>query len=209
MAYLLHPGYFPSCTSTRDTDVVEGGLPEVMSVFWRVRAWELSVFSGALEFESGSPWIFDVQQDPVSFGVIAAQREQDLVCGSSGTGFTSIPFRIPPDPLSDPPGTPDSYGSGEFAVYYDSLSSVTPNGTYQLTFRCSFRVAGGVFFLNKQQNFLESIGRRIGSFTFLPMGVSADIYGLGAVSGGVNIEMSAKQWWSYGETYDTATGERL
>jgi len=72
-----------------------------------------------------------------------------------------------------------------------------------MTFIQDFLVTGSNRFSNNHQQDLP----RCGTIVINPIQVTVPIYG--GDGGNLSIEISPVEWWSYGGTYDTQTGQPL
>jgi hypothetical protein len=219
MGKVLHAsgsGYFPRClvnssTLPRDGNYIIGGIQEVMTPFWRVRKWEISV-TGTL-VGPGTEWTFSGTPNELFGYPEAVEKEEDLVCFNSQDKFY-IGFASELVPWATLNGEPFEnianlfVGLGYVFPPYNTFESnaiVKNDDIYKLPF---FWGIGGIALLSDP---LEAGWVPVGTYTFDVLGVSTvprTLYGPN-LSGSVTAIVSAKEYWSYGGTYSTTTGEPL
>lgn len=198
MGKVLHAsysGYFPACIGEERTQgVLDGTLNDLMYIYWRVKTWEIESVIGQLLVGDGpDTWTFNQGVTPL--GSINANTEEELVCGKTFIRGSQIPFAT-------------SFGSaaGDLAIVYNSSASKNSGGLYQIFFYMIFEVAGGRIF---STNIQTPQGSQLGLLTLKPINITTPIYGSGSITGTMNISVRATEWWSYGGTYNTQTGEPL
>jgi hypothetical protein len=222
MGKVLHAsasGYFTVCIKEQNvlTSCFSGNLTQVMALFWRVKKWEATMtgtlrrFSGdesqSLTFD-GIPRELEPQQPIPS-------TEEDLVCFNGGaksyllyySNFVAIDQDGNPfiDPLA-------------FAVIFGDINDEQYNGIEKS--ENSFRIGGQMFF---SATFLISGNGNtppVYAYPLFSAGNYQIITSAGTITGGLwsswtdrtancNIVINAKEYWSYGGTYNTSTGEPL
>jgi hypothetical protein len=232
MGKVLHAsksGYFPRClvetpALPRDDNYIIGGIAEVMTPFWRVRKWEISVTGDFNQGES-TQWNFNGTANEM-FGNPVVEKEEDLVCFNSQDKFF-IQFAsgyVPwgtytiaggqgEPPITEPLILPAFLYVGlgyPFGPYdtFEANSIVKNDDVYKLPFFWGI------------QNFSlvsDSLGEgsgyiAVGTYTFDVLGVSTTprtLYGPSDRSGSATAIVSAKEYWAYDKTYNTSTGQFL
>jgi len=207
MGKVLHAsysGYFPSCIGEERTQgVLNGSLEDLMYIYWRVKTWEIESVIGQLLVGDGpATWTFNQGVTPL--GSINANTEEELVCGKTFLQGASVSFEAETPP--DPPSTI----SGDFGMFFTPTVSQNANGLYQITFYIEFSLASTrIFFSSLPASFGADQGAQVGELTIKPINIKTPIYGSGSITGTMNISVRATEWWSYGGTYNTQTGEPL
>jgi hypothetical protein len=219
MGKVLHAsksGYFPRClvdtpALPRDSNYIIGGIEEIMTLFWRVRKWEISV-TGTL-VKTGDEFIFSGTPNEL-FGNPAVEKEEDLVCFNSQDKFYTL-FTSELVPWATLNGEPfvnnaNLYVGLGFPI--DPYTTFEANGIvknddiYKLPF---FWGIGGIPLLSDP---LVFDWVPVGTYTFDVLGVSTatkTLYGPDGYSGSATAVVSAKEYWSYDGTYNTSTGMPL
>jgi hypothetical protein len=195
-----YSGYFPTCiisgTPTPSQEYLSLTLEQAMALFWRVRTWEAkasgsfrdNVLEANIEYTSGS------FADMIPSIEIA--EEKNLVCKGSETFYfqRDATATITPD-VGDPYNT---YGAIGFQYIFSSIKN--SGSTYYPSF-----VLACV-------NSLTSVyTAKIGTYYIKYLGYTftGDLFGQAGSSGSALIEVNAKEYWSYGGTYNTSTGQPL
>jgi hypothetical protein len=203
MGKVLHAsfsGYFPTCitsgTPTPPEEYLSLTLEEAMALFWRVRTWEARA-SGSIADAATSA---DIEYTSNSYSEmtpsIVIEEEKNLVCKGSETFLFSrdATATITPDG-----GTPyDADGPISFEYIFSSIKK--SGSTYYPSFSISF--------INSLTSFYTS---KIGTYNikYLDNDFTGDLFGTDGSSGNALIEINAKEYWSYGGTYNTTTGQPL
>ena len=203
MGKVLHAsysGYFPTCiinqTPTPPEEYLSLTLEEAMALFWRVRDWEARA-SGSFYNASISS---NIEYTSNSFSqltpTIVIEEEKNLVCKGSETFFFSRDGTVI---ITPDEGTPvNSEGIIYFQYIFSSIKKA--GSTYYPSFTISFVDSLTYFYTAK-----------IGTYNikYLDYDFSGDLFGPDGSSGAVLIEVKAKEYWSYGDTYNTTTGKPL
>jgi hypothetical protein len=195
----------------RNSNYIAGDILEVMTLFWRVKKWKMSV-SGSLS-QPGAIWSFNgIQHELLTTSSV--EKEEDLVCFNSEDKFYTA-FRTAAvlwGTLNDEPFANFAdltVGLGHLFAPYNTFESnaIVKNGdVYKLPFFCGLQ---GVPLLSDP---LDLGWVPVGTYTLNVLGISATpktLYGPDGYSGSATAVVSAKEYWSYGGTYDTATGNPL
>jgi hypothetical protein len=130
---------------------------------------------------------------------VIVDEEQNLVCYGNRTFYfeRDATARISPDDESDPY---DADGTINFQYNFSSInkggSTYYPNVLFGSINSASLKDGGGA---------------KIGTYkiTYLNFEISGDLFGSDGSSGSASIQIDAKEYWSYGGTYDTSTGSPL
>jgi hypothetical protein len=203
MGKVLHAsfsGYFPTCitsgTPTPPEEYLSLTLERAMALFWRVRTWEAKA-SGSFNDASISSNIEYTANSFEEMGAgVVIEEEKNLVCKGNENFYFA---REATGTITPDGGTPfDFDGILNFQYVFSSIKS---NGTnYYPNFYISF--------INSITSFYTS---KIGTYNFkyLDNDLSGDLFGTDGSSGNALIEIRAKEYWSYGGTYNTTTGEPL
>jgi hypothetical protein len=199
-------GYFPHCMPQgipTPTDLyLELTLGQAMALFWRVKNWEFKT-TGTLNATYditylGSSWATATIDNPVS-------SEEQLVCkGEDLFTFTSYVDGLIDD-HTNPPYTLNGIRQFSFSFGSDvDYGAKYQGSTYYPLF--SFQLFGPILSTS-----LPGYPAVVGTYylSFLDYLFEGDLYGAGGVSGNVEVEINAKEYWSYGGTYNTETGEKI
>jgi hypothetical protein len=216
MGKILHAsasGYFPNCIKIGPRDEPTQSLPftgftdmtldQAMGLLWRVKTWECLV-SGSSEYlppeGPGASYIttFTDTTYREMFTFTPINQEEDLVCGIQFQyRLDDIPalFTFLDGSMNIPQTCKFYIGSNDISkvgdVYFPTLST-----------NCwSFSSIGSV------GEFSQAIGTY--NISFLGYVITRTTYNGIYVFGSQTINIRAKEYWSYGGTYDTATGEPL
>jgi hypothetical protein len=204
MGKVLHAsksGYFPFCITEVGsiTEGFRGTIKQMMAIYWRVKKWEIAV--------SGSGLLY---QTPISFNNISYElvpafqqtTEEQLVCSSGFFFSTNIVAITLPDAIFTLPLT------GIFQLQFSGATK--SDNTYSLSGRA---VVDGDGYDGIRTN--SGGGSVVGAWSvrFLGGSITGNLYsqtnGSWDGSGGIIMTISATEYWSYGGTYDTSTGESL
>jgi hypothetical protein len=231
MGKVLHAsksGYFPRCLVNssalpRDDNYIIGGISEVMTPFWRVRKWEISITGSLSSIGNLTQWSFDGTANEL-FGSPVVEKEEDLVCFNSqdkfyisfSSGYVSWGTKTIAGGQGEPPITEPLtlesslyVGLGHIFSPYNTFevnSIVKNNDVYKLPF------FWGIQPLPLLSDTLDQDWVSVGTYSFDVLGVSTTsrtLYGPQNLSGSVTAVVSAKEYWSYGKTYNTQTGQPL
>jgi len=200
MGKVLHAsysGYFPSCITeaTREKGIVEGSIEDLMYIYWRVKTWELENITGVF---NTSPFNWQFDSSNIDLGSTTANTEERLVCGKNFVSNNYVFFKV----LTGDPVEPEA--AGDFSIFFSPIVTKKQNEeVYQMTFIQDFFVTGSNRFSNNNTAVLPQCG----TIVIKPIGVTVPIYG--GAGGNLSIEISPVEWWSYGGTYDTQTGQPL
>lgn len=203
MGRVLHAsysGYFPSCIgAARTTGIVEGSLSQIMSMYWRVKTWELLSATGSyiIYLDEDNSITYEFTEGTKELGSTNATSEEALVCSqyfNRGALITTIvDSTYFPEPST-------IYTSFRFS-YYPTISKSGEN--YQMTCLAGVEVQTTDIFSTLYE------GTTVGQIYLSPLDISISLrapVGVDA-SGNVYFALNATEWWSYGGLYDTATGE--
>jgi len=201
MGKVLHAsfsGYFPTCISdgipSPSQDYLSLTLEEAMAMFWKVRTWEARA-SGSFYSANISS---QIQYNSNSFSSmtpsVVIDSEEILVCkGEETFNFSrTASVTITPDG-----GDPTTYNNDSIGFGF-SFSSIARSGS---TYYPSFYIVS----VNAITLSVPSFGSKIGTYkiTFSGSEINGDLFGPDGSSGSALIEINAKEYWSYGGTYDT------
>jgi hypothetical protein len=222
MGKVLHAsysGYFTGCIKEQNIlkECVQGSLTQIMSLFWRVKKWEAKI-DGSLERTiSGErqALTFDGTFRELQNQSPYPTTEEDLVCFNDGSKPALIYYKT--SNWYNVDGTPDSdtfgfvISSGYRSDQY--YSGVEKTGT---DYRVASSIFIGTYFLangngNTPPDYTSPlveagdyvVNTNVGSLTGKLWSAWADTPATCVIT------INAKEYWSYGGTYDTATGEPL
>ena len=223
MGKVLHAsasGYFTGCIKEQNllVECFSGNLTQVMALFWRVKKWEATItgslqrtlggITGTLTFDGTTREL--QPQEPIP------SIEEDLVCfNSEAKGsliyYTSAAWATDQDgnPFSDTLALGVSSGHRNYEQY--TGVEKTEN---------NFRIAGSLLFsatflINGNGNtppIYSSPLVEAGSYniTFYDGTLTGKLWSTFAdTAASCVITVNAKEYWSYGGTYNTSTGEPL
>lgn len=204
MGKVLHAsysGYFPSCIGTaRTTGIVEGSLSQIMSMYWRVKTWELSSATGSyiVHIDEDNTVSFEFTEGTKELGSTNATSEEALVC-PQGFNHGALITTIVSSTYN--PGPPDTIYTAFNFFYNPTISKSGEN--YQMTCWAGVALQGTDIFSTLYE------GTTVGQIYLSPLDISIPLRASAGegVSGNVYIALNATEWWSYGGLYDTATGE--
>jgi hypothetical protein len=225
MGKVLHAsksGYFTTCIIEGEPPPFSFGynrayisttLREAMGLFWRVKTWEAKItgaqvvsgFGDSLTITPAEDFYRTLNQNPS----LNFNKEEDLVC-YAGEAFSfegDFPIKRA---YQNPPEE------------FDAVATMF----FRFTFY-EIRKAGDVYYpylsiyLDGGGTFSNSVGDgpKAGGYTITAAGaglsIANDLFfqfyppeGF-EYAGGLSIQIRAKEYWSYGGTYNTATGEPL
>jgi hypothetical protein len=224
MGKVLHAsgsGYFIGCIKEQNelVNCFSGNLTQLMALFWRVKRWEATA-TGTLERDSGD------QLQSITFDNVTRElqpsppipsAEEDLVCFNSEAKSTLIYFTTAAwatdqngNPVTDTLGFTVSSGYRADDQYYFGVEKTGNN----------FRIAGLALF---GPTFLINGNGNTPPIYSAPL-VEAGDYVINTSVGSITgklwtaftsipatcvVIINAKEYWSYGGTYNTSTGELL
>ena len=192
MPKVLHAsysGYFPACIQTAPeskSNLVGGTLEQIMELYWRVRAWRLDSVSGSIDIDGE---ILNYSASQQTLGAVSATTETDLVCNSS---FTAT------------------------ANYLLTYSSGSDNRSLDVGLGGNFYKENELYYMRFSFNMLfvtnSATPYQVGSLTI--NGLSVPLYGYvdgpaRPITGNLTASISPTEYWSYGGTYNTSTGQPL
>ena len=206
MGKVLHAsysGYFPTCivdqTPTPSQNYLILTIDQAMALFWRVRTWEAKA-SGSFYSESISSTIEYTSSSFVDMTpTITIGQEEDLVCKGEETFF----FQRSANAIVTP-GFGDPYSIDGSIDFQFVFASIARGGS---TYYPSFLIAS----INALTSFAPTFESKVGTYkiTYSGFQIVGDLFGPDGSSGSALIEIEARQYWSFGGTYDTTTGEPL
>jgi hypothetical protein len=221
MAKVLHAsasGYFTGCIKEQNLlkECFSGNLTQVMALFWRVKKWEATITGSLQRTISGIPntLTFNGTTRELDYQSPSPTTEEDLVCFNSEAKAFLIYLKTANWYSSD--GTPvdDTFALAISSGYRsdDEYSGVEKSGDDYRIFGNT--LLGPTFLINGN-----------GDTAPLDSGiVEAGLYNINFYDGTLTgklwstfadttascvITVNAKEYWSYGGTYDTSTGEPL
>lgn len=218
MGKVLHAsysGYFPFCTEqgtpSSSKEYLSLTLLEAMTLFWRVKTWELKV-NGELNYTTGS--LEKITYDNEEFFECEATgtsiaTEEDFVCVQDADNFKFLT-------------------AGRLNQLYTFRDGDTISGSFRHYFDFSFTTLdkriitdGSNFFVNffsglpsgvvtKDEDLFPNNTKIVGSYSISFGGFTKSGELLGPegdnVSGNLSLQIRAKEYWPYGGTYNTETG---
>jgi hypothetical protein len=193
MGKVLHAsgsGYFPSCILAGEPEDCPWTLEKAMQTYWRVRTWEFEA-SGRLQDKSKDfpPYSFSLTASgitSVDAEEIPHTLEEGLVCYNSFLGGGAEIY------FTQPEKSGNLYNSGLFGAVITFA-----NTGDEMEFGFSAK--------NVNEYNLEILGVNIPMSAF----VIDDDPEIGVDVISATATLTPTLWWSYGGTYDTATGEPL
>jgi hypothetical protein len=196
-------GYFPICipegTATPPRNFLSLTLEQAMSLFWKVKTWEAKI-TGSVFYNNGQTitYLLSTYQELVR-NRPEINSEENYVCnGSAGFEFEKVIQASVAQEGGDP-------------VIFDY------RWNFLYTFLGAYR-SGNLFYPYFQTEILGPVisydaptyNTNVGIYTISLNGftISGDLYAAddNAPSGTALIEIRAKEYWSYGGTYNTSTG---
>ena len=238
MGKVLHAsysGYFPFCTEqgtpSSSKEYLSLTLLEAMTLFWRVKTWELA-FSGEVNYTYPEGTLLPGLIQSIAFfndSFFACETrgtniaaEEDFVCVQDADNFFfatigSIPSIISfyqSEYIPYPPQ--NNSGKHFFRLEFTTNNRIkTSDPNFFVTFADIFSLPNALIGLKDLEDFPE-MSKTIGSYSisfggFTKNGIlycTAD--GVGPqgeiLSGNVSLQIRAKEYWPYGGTYNTETG---
>ena len=202
MGKVLHAsfsGYFPTCiidgTPTPPEQYLSLTLEQAMGLFWRVKTWEArasgsfhdAVLEATIEYTSTS---FADMTPTITIG-----QEEDFVCKGNETFYFERAATATITP--DEGGPYDADGNINFQYNFSSINK--SGSTYY-----PYALIGSINSASSK----DGGGSKIGTFKikYLDLEVIGDLFGSDGSSGSALIEINAREYWPYGETYNASTG---
>jgi hypothetical protein len=221
MGKILYPDYFPVCipTGTLSYDTsryLKFNLQEAMAFFWRVRSWKIQMVGG---------YSYDLGED---FGRIQIQflgetrqinslveTEEQLVCFR---GIFNNPIYDLSATVTVSGGTNTISAGNDFDYYFSNNTYLEQLDAFRIanTFYIPLIISSGFFSYDSYRDvssYPPQISTGQYSISFNNIIKTGTLYvpvlPETAYSGFYKLSISANSYWSYGGTYDTATGEPL
>jgi hypothetical protein len=219
MGKVLHAsysGYFTGCIKEQNIlkECVQGSLTQIMSLFWRVKKWEAKI-DGSLERTiSGTRQSlnFDNTFRELENQYPYATAEEDLVCFNDGSKPALVYYKIANWYNVDGVPASDTFGlvisSGYRSDQY--YSGVERSGD---DYRVAASIITGTYFLangngNTPPDYTDplvlagdyNINTNVGTLTGKLWSAFADTPATCVVT------INAKEYWPYGGTWNTSTG---
>jgi hypothetical protein len=199
-------GYFPTCiqegTATPPRNFLSLTLEQAMSLFWRVKTWEAKI-TGSVSYNNGQTvtYLLSTYQE-LERNRPEINSEEDFVCnGNAGFEFERV-IQVSVAQDGEDPFIFDyrwsflytffgAYRNGNLFYPYFETQNVGPIISFDAP---TYNTNVGIYQIS------------LNGFT-----ISGDLYAEddNAPSGTALIEIRAKEYWSYGGTYNTQTGARL
>jgi hypothetical protein len=203
MGKVLHAsfsGYFPTCiidgTPTPPQDYLSLTLEQAMALFWRVKTWEARASGSFYSFSIDSNITYTSNSFSDMTPSITIQEEKNLVCKGSETFLfeRAATATITPDV-----GAP--YNVDGTINFQYIFTSIKKNSS---TYYPSFLIAS----INALTSYVPTFTSKIGTYkiTYLDYDIEGDLFGADGSSGSALIEIKAKEYWTYGGTYNSQTG---
>ena len=204
MGKVLHAsfsGYFPTCIidgiPTPSQDYLSLTLEQAMALFWRVKTWEAKATGSFQDPSLSANIIFTSSSFADMTPSITIEQEEDFVCKGNET------FNF------DREGATATLDFGEGGEFF-----VTGNITFQHIFS-SIKRDGSTYYPKFYISFINALtspsffySAKIGTYkiTYLEYVIEGDLFGPNGSAGSALIEINAREYWSYGGTYNTSTG---
>jgi hypothetical protein len=201
MGKVLHAsgsGYFPYCIQeSTDSRYAIWSLENAMKTYWRVRSWNFSASGTANSGEGGEDFPYSVSVEGIQSGsgdIFLSElytQEKQLVCGGGFYFGAEGDDLIANIRFGTVKKVGDLYNAGLSGLVYDNIQSGneyrfgTPTVGMQITSTLSF--CGGS----------------------IPIGATSLSEEVPVTLLSLTASLTPASWWSYGGTYDTATGEPL
>jgi hypothetical protein len=240
MGKVLHAsysGYFPFCTQqgtpSSSKEYLSLSLLEAMTLFWRVKKWEVKV-TGVLNYTyppSGDSYRFLQSLTYPSDSFFECETrgtnittEEDFVCVQDADDFIfgsfapTREFQFGPDEEGGPLPPPIVTNFLQFFIFkFTTLDEliITDGSNFYVNF-ISFVPGTARLGTKDLDNFPEATKIQGNySISFGGFTKNGDLYGeadgvaaprFPTTSGSVSLQIRAKEYWSYGGEYDTTTG---
>jgi hypothetical protein len=186
-----------------------------MALYWRVKTWEIKINGDLNIIEDSVYGINKVTYLGDSFvemiSLPSINSEEDYVCGSGGVEPLSVsPLQANYHYYDPPLDRIFSYTQGFSLVF----SAGYPYEYNLLTDGSNYYLFFGLFISPAvSSNYAPTYNVNVGSYSISFNGYTktGNLYSVGgfASSGNILCEIKAKEYWSYGGTYDTTTGNPL
>ena len=189
-------GYFPFCIeSGGTTDGLKGSLEQMMTIYWRVKKWKIAMSGVGLLDEIYQIFFNGIAHELTR--ITPQQTEESIVCSSN------FFFRAE--------GVPISVEGITAEIIELEFSGAKKSGDiYALGMRA---VVDGAGYDGLKTNSGEGSVVGTWSMEFFGGPITGDLYsfqgGSWEGSSGIVMTISASEYWSYGGTYNTTTGEPL
>ena len=217
MGKVLHAsgsGYFPECIIEQEPDpqlpCVATTLTEAMALTWRVRKWEAKVSGIIHDLSDGFSSAFNgAWRDSNSSSPF--DKEEDIVCFGGNSHTENIPFNVFVT-TNNPDLEPFSFEANLQFIHGNTFTGLPPSD------RKVYRVGDIYYPYIDIRSFLIFASTyyyfaKLGTYkiTFAGEEITGDIFsGYSAnFTGTMSVEIRAKEYWSYGGTYNTSTGQPL
>jgi hypothetical protein len=205
MGKILHAsesGYFPKCIEeSADSKFAVWPLEQAMQTYWRVREWEFNadIVARVFDFpEEGQDTDLPFTASVTSIRSYA-EDESTLVCNANG--FERNDSGKYADILFSPVAFGDQFYKKVGDLYYSGLGGLIDDGSIETEFSFS---AGDQTFSPTSQFTISILGSTLA--------ITANYYGEEPYETEViscTASLVPSEWWSYGGTYNTSTGEPL
>ena len=196
MGKVLHAsgsGYFPFCIQESTSDACVFPLETIMKIYWRVKKFRLTgAGTGTLPL-SGEEAFFTF--DPVEIPQMYANSEENLVCASEF-------YFDQEDDFGDIGLNERTISKKELNLFSLDFNAVF--GFDSLNFIYGFRAFGGLGLTTNSPHSLIIFG------VSMPIFINAQGFGdENNMGGSMQLTLTPIEYWSYGGTYNTSTGEPL
>lgn len=222
MGKVLHAsysGYFPFCTEqgtpSSSKEYLSLTLLEAMTLFWRVKRWELKV-NGELNVNDTTSGVEKITYDNEEFFECEATgtsiaTEEDFVCVQDADSFLFTTVGRLNELLTFRSGlTILNTFQGSFILVFTTLDErIITNGS---NFFVNFFSGFGSGVTTKDEDRHPNNTTIVGSYSISFGGFtkSGELFGPeGQFSGNMSLQIRVKEYWSYGGTYNTETGQPL
>ena len=222
MGKVLHAsasGYFTGCIKEQNllTECFSGNLTQVMALFWRVKKWEATI-TGSLQrtFDDGitNTLTFNGTTRELDSQSPSPTTEEDLVCFNGEAKAFLVYFKTANWYDSD--GTPQD--DAFFLIISSGYRSVDNSGVEKSgdDYRIFGETALGTTFLingngdTAPEYSSPLVEAGLYNITFYDGTLTGKLWSAFAdTTASCVITVNAKEYWSYGGTYNTSTGEPL
>jgi hypothetical protein len=209
MGKVLHAsksGYFPFCEQNSldfpNNLKIDGTLEQIMALYWRVKRFKYSL-TGQYTADFADPIIISGGSGVFAQNIYPP-NEESLVCAGPVLFTGSVTLSVGAFTI-----TPNFY-MGLFAVnflggfpFFQSTGS-----TYKTFFQITSDIVfGGGEFVNSIKTFESAVP--CGSYSGIKSGTLFQSFNPNYSGGGVSLVIEPSEYWSYGGTYNTATGAPL
>lgn len=195
-------GYFPTCISQDDPpyNYPSGSLQDIMTFYWRIKKFNVTISGSGIAKNGGNSVVMN-GSFPVINNYQNINSESELVCNLpniyNGNGGEIVIGGNPRGEL--------------FASLYHTPNYYQKSGSpnIQTDIGLSAGISADYFFYLLPINEWMLMGSY--SINFYGGSISGKLYSPPSsfLSGSFNIKFEATEYWSYGGTYDTATGAPL